>query len=353
TSLDSGVDKIQSGAKQLNDGLQTLVKNNASLNGGAKQIFDSLLNIANTQIQSAGLSVPTLTAENYADVLNQTITSIDETNVYNQALAQVTDAVNAQKDYIRIQVESAVKEQVTAQVSATVIQQMKDKGITDEMMQSEEMKKQITALTENNTLAQMQSEEIQAMINEQIELQVQKAISENMASEEVQKKLVAANEGAKSLISLKSQLDSYNTFYIGLLSYTDGVSQVADGAGTLVSGTDSLKSGTSSLKSGASKLNTGSAELYNGIQKMQNSTPKLIDGIKQLCDGSEQLSDGLKEFNEQAIQKLVDTADGDLSGITERLCAVKSVSQNYKTFSGINDDMNGQVKFFFRTDSIS
>ncbi len=198
----------------------------------------------------------------------------------------------------------------------------------------------------------MQSEEIQTTIDEQTELQIQKAISENMASEEVQEKLAAANEGVQSLINLKSQLDSYNTFYIGLLSYTDGVSQVADGAGTLASGADSLKSGTASLKSGASQLNSGSTELYNGIKKMQNSTPALIDGIKQLRDGSKQLSDGLEEFNEQAIQKLVNAADGDLSGITERLRAVKSVSQNYKAFSGINDGMNGQVKFFFRTDGI-
>lgn len=352
SSLDSGTDKIQSGAKQLNDGLQTLVKNNDSLNGGAKQVFDSLLNMANTQIQSSGLSVPSLTTENYAEILNQTIASIDETNVYNQALAQVTDAVNAQKDYIHSQVENTVKEQVKAQISAVVVQQMKDKGITDEMMQNDEVKKQISVLTENNVQAKMQSEEIQTTIDEQTELQIQKAISENMASEEVQKKLATANEGVQSLINLKSQLDSYNTFYIGLLSYTDGVSQVADGAGTLASGADSLKSGTASLKSGASQLNSGSTELYNGIKKMQNSTPALIDGIKQLRDGSKQLSDGLEEFNEQAIQKLVNATDGDLSGITERLRAVKSVSQNYKAFSGINDDMNGQVKFFFRTDGI-
>ena len=66
------------------------------------------------------------------------LASIDETNVYNQALAQVTDAVNAQKDYIHSQVENTVKEQVKAQISAVVVQQMKDKGITDEMMQNDE-----------------------------------------------------------------------------------------------------------------------------------------------------------------------------------------------------------------------
>ena len=107
-----------------------------------------------------------------------------------------------------------------------------------------------------------------------------------------------------------------------------------------------------SIKSGASQLNKGADELYNGVKKLKDSTPALIDGIKQLRDGSLQLSDGLKEFNEQGIQKIVDALDGDLNGIVERIRTLKSVSSNYQTFSGIDDDTEGQVKFFFRTDGI-
>lgn len=344
-SLESGSAELQSGTAQLNSGLQTLVKNNDTLNGGAKQVFDTLLATANSQIKSAGLTVPALTVENYSDVLNQTIASLDETNVYNQALVQVTEAVNAQRDYISAQVQTAVRQQVTAQVNATVIQQMKDKGLTDEMIQSKEVQEQINALTESNVQTQMQSEAIKSTINEQTELQIQKAIADNMLSDEVQSKLSSASSGVQSLISLKSQLDSYNAFYSGLLTYTAGVSQAADGAAKLTSGVNSIKSG-------ASQLNKGADELYNGVKKLKDSTPALIDGIKQLRDGSLQLSDGLKEFNEQGIQKIVDALDGDLNGIVERIRTLKSVSCNYKTFSGTDDDTDGQVKFFFRTDGI-
>lgn len=344
-SLESGSAELQAGTSQLNNGLQTLVKNNDALNSGAREVFNTLLATANSQIQSAGLSVPSLTIENYGDVLNQTISSLDETNIYNQALSQVTEAVNAQRDYITSQVETAVRQQVYAQVNATVIQQMKDKGLTDEMIQSDEIQAQITALTESNTDKQMQSDSIKAMISEQTELQIQKAISDNMASEDVQNKLATASSGVQALITLKSQLDSYNTFYSGLLSYTDGVSQAADGA-------SKLSGGVNSIKSGASQLNKGAGELYNGVKKLQDSTPALIDGITQLRDGSLQLRDGLKEFNEKGVQKIVSAIDGDLEGVTERISALKSVSCNYKSFSGISNDTDGQVKFFFRTDSI-
>lgn len=344
-SLSSGASELQTGAAQLNNGLQAIVKNNDSLNSGAKQVFDTLLATANSQIGASGLDVSTLTIDNYSRVLDDAIASLDNTNVYNKALSQVTEAVNAQKDYIRNQVESAVRQQVTAQVTDAVIQQMKANGMTDEMLQSNEVQNQIAALSEKNTNEQMKSTKIKATVNEQVNLQIQKAIAENMASDEIQGKLAAASAGAQSLIELKSQLDSYDSFYIGLLTYTDGVSTVADGA-------SKLSSGAVSVKSGAEQLNKGAGELNNGIKKMQDGTPSLIDGITKLRNGSLELSDGLTEFNEKGISRIVNAFEGNLTSLTERMEAIKSVSQNYKAFSGIPDDMDGHVKFFFRTEGI-
>lgn len=65
-----------------------------------------------------------------------------------------------------------------------------------------------------------------------------------------------------------------------------------------------------------------------------------------------QLSDGLKKFNEQGIQKLMDTVGGDLDGLATRFRATRDVSLHYKNFAGASEDMDGQVKFIYRTDSI-
>lgn len=154
-----------------------------------------------------------------------------------------------------------------------------------------------------------------------------------------------AATGAQPLIDLKAQLDGYNSFYQGLLSYTAGVSQAAGGAET-------LKGGADSLKAGASQLSTGAGELYNGLKKLQESTPALIEGIKQLRDGSQQLSEGLQTFYDEGIKKLVSLVDVDLAGLTERFQAMTEISREYKVFSGISDNMDGNVKFFFRTDEI-
>ena len=106
----------------------------------------------------------------------------------------------------------------------------------------------------------MQSDEIQALIASNTELQVQQAISEAMSSDAVQAQLSAAAEGAKSVIALKSSLDSYNAFYLGLITYTSGVSSAAAGANELKTGADTLKAGTSELSAGARRAASGNPD---------------------------------------------------------------------------------------------
>lgn len=398
-SLDSGAAQLQAGAAQLSSGLNTLNANSSSLNGGARQVFSSLLSMANTQLSEAGLSVPALTIDNYASVLDGVIASLDDTAVYQAALEQVTATVNANRgmieekvtEAVQAQVEAEVSAQVTAAVQETVTQAVHENeaqfraaviqqalGMTveeykaaieaglvtqeqqdavnaaveaamqaeiDARIQREEIQAQINAVTQQTVGEQMQSDEIQALIASNTELQVQQAISEAMSSDAVQAQLSAAAEGAKSVIALKSSLDSYNAFYLGLITYTSGVSSAAAGANELKTGADALKAGTSELSAGA-------AELLQGIQTMKDSAPALVDGITQLRDGSMELSDGLKQFNEEGIQKLIEAVDGDLDGLSNRIRVTADVAKHYTSFSGISEDMDGDVKFIYKTDSI-
>lgn len=398
-SLDSGAAQLQAGAAQLSSGLNTLNANSSSLNGGARQVFSSLLSMANTQLSEAGLSVPALTIDNYASVLDGVIASLDDTAVYQAALEQVTATVNANRgmieekvtEAVQAQVEAEVSAQVTAAVQETVTQAVHENeaqfraaviqqalGMTveeykaaieaglvtqeqqdavnaaveaamqaeiDARMQREEIQAQINAVTQQTVGEQMQSDEIQALIASNTELQVQQAISEAMSSDAVQAQLSAAAEGAKSVIALKASLDSYNAFYLGLITYTSGVSSAAAGANELKTGADALKAGTSELSAGA-------AELLQGIQTMKDSAPALVDGITQLRDGSMELSDGLKQFNKEGIQKLIEAVDGDLDGLSNRIRVTADVAKHYTSFSGISENMDGDVKFIYKTDSI-
>lgn len=230
-ALDEGAEQLRAGCETLSNGLSTISANSASLAEGAEQVFQMLLTTAAEKLADAGITVPELSAGNYAEVLDSIIQTLGE-------------------------------------------------------------------------------------------------------------------ELSAPIVSLKSSLDSYYAFYTGLLSYTEGVDAAAEGAA-------GAAAGAAQLKDGADQLKSGSEELNNGTQSMNAAMPALVDGITQLKDGAQSLSDGLHQFDEKAVQKLESLTEEDLEGITERLAATLEVSESYCNFSGIAEEMDGQVKFIYRTDEIA
>lgn len=397
-SLDEGAAELKAGLADLSEGLNKLSANSAALNGGAEQVFNSLLETATAQIRAKGLTVPDLTIENYAEELNKLIKSLDETTVYENALTQVTAAVEKQRPLITQKVTAAVRQEVEAKVTAAVkteattaaqaqvaenvirtatrmtkkdydaavaagqIPQATQDAVNaaiQAQLSDPDVQKQINAAVEaqmasetvKNTIkaqtdAQMKTEKVQATISQNVELQVKKAIAENMASDEVQKQLQAASEGSKTLIALKASLDDYNAFYLGLLDYTAGVDEAAEGSDELYAGAGDLKDGTAELRAGAAKL-------YAGVLQLKDGTPALVSGVTQLKNGAMQLSEGLQQLNKEGIQKLTKLLQDDLGDLTARVQATIDVSRDYRSFSGISDDASGQVKFIYRTDEIA
>ena len=378
-SLESGAAALSDGTKSLSYGLGQLTGNSDNLNDGAAVVFASLLTMANTQLAEAGLTVPTLTMENYATVLDGVIASLDTDEISKTAADtarhKVTEAVNAKEDEITAAVTEAVRTEVHTKVSAAVQETITEKvlsamGMTKEQydagvaagavddatqakltaaVDAQMAEESIVSTIDTQTKEQMASDAVQKLIAQKTEEQKTVLIEQNMASDEVQSQLRAAlttaESGVQSIQALREQLDSYNTFYIGLQQYTAGVASAKAGADKLTSGAETLYNGTVTLSKGVGTL-------YDGILSMQNGAPALIDGVTALRDGAMSLSDGLSELNEKGIRKLTDLVDGDLSTLTERLRATVETAQGYTSFAGIADDMVGEVKFIYRTDSI-
>lgn len=286
-SLNSGAAQLAAGADTLAGGLAQLTENNDALNAGARQVFDTLLATANTQLAAAGLSVPELTVENYAAVLDGILSNMSREAVTAQATAAARQKVTAA---------------VTAQAAAA--------GLTEA---------QTNALIEQN----MASAEVQAQISAAVE---------------------TAMAGAGSLTALKTQLDSYNSFYTGLTQYTAGVAAARNGA-------DTLHTGAATLSKGAAQLAAGTTELKEGLSAMQAATPALVDGITQLRDGAKQLADGITRLDEEGVKKLTSILDGDLNGLLERVKATIAASEAYTSFTDGNT-AGGQVRFLYRTEAV-
>lgn len=348
TLLDSSQQLID-GVDRLCQGLNELTAHNSQLNGGAKQVFESLIAAANSQLQTSGLTVPELTVDNYSQVLESLLQQLDGASAYaeSEARKKIEAAVAAQQKQVSAAVEQAVEQQVAAQVEQAVEQQVWQQvlsaaGLTEEtydagtaagaisQKQQEQLKAALKAQMASETIkglisqtkaAKMESEELRALIGQKTEQTMAELVEENLQSEEVQSQIRSAAEqasaGAQSIRSLKEQLDSYQSFYQGLLAYTAGVAQARDGAAQL-----------------------------------QSSLPALTDGVTRLRDGSMELSDGLRQFREEGIQKLADALGGDLGQLSSRLKAIREAAQNYRSFSGNAEDMPSQVRFIYRMEAI-
>ena len=326
-SLSDGAKSLDDGASELETGLTTLVANNDALNQGAAQLFSAVLATANQQLAAAGLdaagiTLPELTSENYADVLDAALAQLNPETLLETAKetarAQVKAEVMKQEKAVREAVSQAVKAQVLEGVLAQSGLSMtaEDYGKAVEAGQvTHEQAQQISAAVEQ----MMNSDDVKAKLEAAVAEQIDALVEQNLADESVQKQLeeaiAPAKAGYDSLNSLKTQLDSVHTFVTGLSSYTDGVSQAAQGATTLHAG-----------------------------------STQLSDGAVQLSDGTAQLADGLDALKQTLNADVLPLLNGDVQKALDVFENTKNQLAAEVSFDLIDDGMAHDMVYIIRTD---
>ena len=260
-TLAAGAKQVSDGAVSLNTGLAELKKNNEALNSGAEQIFAAILKTANDQIAAsgladAGITVPVLTAENYAGILDEVIAKLDPEALKAAASAEIAEEVRKQvtanEDQIRAGVQEAAKGKVLEVVlKAAGLDMTADQyaaALKDGLV-TQEQAGQVNAAVE----AKMQSEAVQAQTEAAVQEQIEKLTLENTEAylakdETIAAKLNQASAAWEQLTALKGQLDQVNTFVTGLKDYTDGVAKASGGAATLSAGAVLVSTGASTLQ---------------------------------------------------------------------------------------------------------
>ena len=366
--LISGINQLASGGEQVSGGvntvrqtLQLLCSKNADLQGGAAKVFDTLLSTTQKQIQAAGINCPAMTRENYAQVLNGIYSGLSEESVRalaEQARPDVTVQVESKyREGIAAQVDSnseAIEQQVTEGVRQQVRGQVLEGVLGSMEMTAEqyeaadgEIKAAIDGNVDAMTSEKMQSEDVQLEIANNVDSQKQQIIEREMADPDRQAEIKAtvdseinkvladrlpkAKDGQKSIAAAIEQLNAYNEFYQGIISYTNGVKALYDG--------------TADLQSGAQQLS-------DGLDRVRDNSGALTDGVTALNNGAMQLSDGMKQLQGGSLDKLSEMANGDIAGLKARFKALRDVSEAYRSYTGLPADESGKVKFIYRTDSI-
>ncbi|MCI8306978.1 MAG: hypothetical protein HFH14_02900 [Lachnospiraceae bacterium] len=163
----------------------------------------------------------------------------------------------------------------------------------------------------------------------------------------------ALKTGASTLSSGATTLyDGLKTLKGGTHTLYTGSAALKVGASKLYDGSTALGGGVNKLYSGSSKLDKGAGALYKGVVDLNAGTGKLYDGAVDLKEGTSELDDGMLQFNDEAITPITDKLGDRLPEIYDLVYAIAQEGDEYNNFAGINTQMDGTVKFIYKTNGI-
>jgi putative membrane protein len=161
--------------------------------------------------------------------------------------------------------------------------------------------------------------------------------------------ITALATGSAALYTASQELTANNK------KLNDGADKLIKNTSAIISNSDKLTSNSSKLRSGADKLSDGMNTLYKGAVKLYDATGKVGRGINKLDKGADKLEKGARKFKRKGIDKISDSINELLDAgdeLKDRVRGLSDAADEYKSFSGISDGMDGSVKFILKTSEV-
>ena len=103
------------------------------------------------------------------------------------------------------------------------------------------------------------------------------------------------------------------------------------------------------MKDGTEMLAAGSTALSEGLLQLNTKITAPVNGSK---DAVEETNDVLKKLQEEGLRSILNCVNGTVTDLADRLDALIGLSESYNNYSGIGDEMKGQVSFIIRSAEI-
>lgn len=341
-SLDKGLKTGMSGKeqKEAKEKAAAAVKKEFQ-NGKTKEVADQIYTSLRYQKNKDG---STADGKLYSSLYDGAYNSNAAQSVYSEVVRQVLLSATGQPADSSLSADQAAEliketyakgaqaQDPTATAMYAVTNGMTSAQLAELLYAKSGAKDTLFSKTENTIQAQLAA----GRNNEQISSAVEKSLKdlsmqlagacENAASQAAGSAAVTGAESAKATIARQIEAVQSNGY-------------------SLVTGSAALSKGTRSLADQVPLLT-------DGITALNEATVKLVQGADKLGNGSHDLSDGMLEFDEEGIGKIVNSYNGDIKPLTGRLQAMLDAGEDYQTFTGLSDGVNGSVKFIYKLDSI-
>ena len=384
SDLSTGADTLAAGASSLNTGVQTLAKGvkdlNTAVNGGETTLAGGASAVSagvDTLVGKLGDMATTLQTKK--DQINANLqangTSIEnaqatidslksaQSNLMNGIAMYSADSTTATAIFTQVGQALGGVSINSVNDAMTVVVSLSDKIATIGQAQGavSAIDEAASQISDPTTQAQLTALQTGAKQVADGAAQASGAIS-TMAGkmDDLTSGSGQVAQGASDLATGAGQVaDGATTLHKGASDLSDGlntldggIGQLKEKAGSLATGAEQLKSGTDQLASGASTLVSNNNKLNDGAGTLSDGTSAIIDGVGELSDGAHKLADGITEFSEDGIDKIINSYNGDIEPLVDRIQAVLDAGADYQTYTDIADGVNGSVKFIIKTDAV-
>lgn len=377
TKLNNGANELKSGSSKINSGASDIAKYTSTLSDGTKELLgkysifnQSLLEALASADDGAGklnkgakdLSSGLATAKaafedtKKSQGLNNGAKALNKgAKEANAGVKQLAQTLQGTPSSIQTQIDGIIaklNEATGGLISSEKVLNQIVEGINGAVTKGMDLNTVLTAKgLDVNTYYTLLQAYYSVQTLESVKSTFEAQISASAA--DIQKLLAGMDSLEAGTTSLSS----------GVTKLYSGIKQLNTGAATLAKGTADLKSGTGELKSkigaaspqiksGIGTVNSGASQISDGAKTLAAGTKTLDNGIVTLANGTKDLKDGTIKLNKEGISKITEIFGEDTKDAVNKIEDVLNAGKKYNSFSGINSDMSGDVKFIFKTAEI-
>ena len=99
-------------------------------------------------------------------------------------------------------------------------------------------------------------------------------------------------------------------------------------------------------------INSKLGEVDGQIEKLKDALNQLTAGTDTLENGANELQNGMRKFDEEGIQKIYSIVNNNVRDLQFRVEKLRELSNEYNTFTNIDENAKGNVKFIMMIDSL-
>ena len=355
----SQVNTLQTSMNQIQNGANTLKDGTTELEAGANTLKEGV-----TTAYNGAQTISSEVAKSTKSLKNDKSEAIDEATLkaIKQQAAQSSKLTEEQKAQITAQAKASSV--LTEEQKAQITEQAKASSAL-----TEEQKAQITVQAKaSSVLTDEKKAEIIAAVQESypIELtEAEKALIIGTAKNVAEQTAVttalktaqdtATQTAVTTALTTAQNIATQTAVTTALTTAQETATSTAMQTSTTVAkqvGNQAKKQFTNQVISQMTTLGNGLNQLTSGLSQLNDGASSLANGTTQVNDGANTLAEGIKTFNEEGIKKICNYINGNVKDLTTRIDKLTELSKEYNTFTMVDGENKGEVKFIMIIDAV-